>query len=162
MWRCGALSEACSSLTGWLVGWLAESLSAWLKPLPGHSTETVLAHEWHCIVRALPIPALLNRFNHWFRFSYTVLVKSVPLPPLWTPWFPWLTCFEAAVEMSCYPSHGPDPTFTLIGNKKKWLWVGSNLWLFGTMNSQSIVEHNSVVKKRFEVEDLVNRWWALN
>lgn len=110
-------------LTDWLAGWLAESLSAWLKPLPGHSTAAVLAYEWYCIVRALPIPALLNGFNHWFRFSYTVLVESVPLPPLWTPWFPWLTCLEAAVEMSCCPSHGPDPTFTLIGNKKM-TWDG--------------------------------------
>lgn len=106
-----------------LTGWLAESLSAWLKPLPGHSTGAVLAYECHCIVGALPIPALLNGFNHWFRFSYTVLVESVPLPPLWTPWFPWLTCLEAAVEMSCRPSHGPDPTFTLIGNKKM-TWDG--------------------------------------
>lgn len=81
---------------------------------------------WDCVSlwMALPIPALLNGFNHWFRFSYTVLVESVPLPLLWTPWFPWLTCLEAAVEMSCCPSHGPDPTFTLIGNKKM-TWVGS-------------------------------------
>lgn len=119
MW---ALCEAMASVV-WLTDWLAECLSAWLKPLPGHSTGAVLAYEWYCIVRALPIPALLNGFNHWFRFSYTVLVESVPLPPLWTPWFPWLTCLEAAVEMSCRPSHGPDLTFILIGNKKM-TWDG--------------------------------------
>ncbi len=122
VWRCGASWEAKASAV-WLAGWLAESLSARLKPLPGHSTGAVLDYEWYCIVWALPIPALLNGFNHWFRFSYTVLVESVPLPPLWTPWFPRLTCLEAAVEMSCRPSHGPDTTFTLIG-KKTMTWVG--------------------------------------
>lgn len=78
------------------------------QPLPRHSTWLVLAHEWYGIVWALSIPALLNGFNHWFRFGYTVLVESVPHPPLWTPWFPWLTCLETAVEMSCRPSHGLD------------------------------------------------------
>lgn len=110
-------------LTDWLAGWEA------LKPLLSHSTRAVLAHELYCIVRVFPIPAQVNRFNHWFRFSYTVLVESVPLPPLWTPWFPWLTCLEATMEMSCCPSHGLDPTFTLIGNKKNhlgWGWTNGS------------------------------------
>lgn len=139
----------------WLAGW---ELSAWLKPLPGHFTGVVSAHEWYCIVGALPIPALLNGFNHWFRFSYTVLVKSVPLPLLWTPWFPWLTCLDVAVEMSCCPSHGPDPTFTLIGNKK-WLGMGLKQWLLScSMNGQFIVEHKSVAKKGFEEKDWEICW----
>lgn len=90
-----------------------------MKPLPAHSIGTVLAYEWYCIVRTLSIPALLNGFDHWFRFSYMVLVESVSLPPFWTPWFFWLTCLEAAMEMSCCPSHGLDPTFTSIDNKKE-------------------------------------------
>lgn len=94
---------------------LAEGLPAWLKPLPAHSTPTVLAYEWYCIVRTLTIPAMLNGFNHWFRFSYTVLLENDSLPLLWTPWFPRLTCLEVAVEMSCCPSHGQDPTSTLKG-----------------------------------------------
>lgn len=98
---------------------VVESLYGWLKPLPSHSTWLVLAHEWYGIVRPLSIPALLNGFDHWFRFGYTVLVESVPHPPLWTPWFPWLTCLEKAVEMSCRPSHGPDRTFILIDYIKR-------------------------------------------
>lgn len=105
-------------LTDWRTGRLTKSLSAWLKPLPGHSAGAVLAHEWYCIVKSLPVPALLKGFNQWFRFSYTVLVQSVLLPLLWTIWFPRLTCLDASVEMSCCPSHGLNPTFALIGNKK--------------------------------------------
>lgn len=81
-------------------------------------TALLLTHEWYCVVKALPIPAPLNGFNHWFRISYTVFVDGFPLPRLWTPWFPRLTCLEAAVEMSCYPSHGQDLTFILIDTKK--------------------------------------------
>lgn len=102
---------------------LAEGLPAWLKALSAHSTQTVLAYEWYCIVRTLPIPAPLNGFNHWFRFSYTVLLENDSLPLLWTPWFPQLTCLEDAVEMSCCPSHGQDPTPTLKDKKKKKIWI---------------------------------------
>lgn len=101
---------------------LAEGLPARFKPLPAHFTQTMLANEWYRIVRTLPIPAPLNGFNHWFRFSYTVLLESDSLPSLWTPWFSRLTCLEDAVEMSCRPSHGPDPTSTLIDNNNKKLY----------------------------------------
>lgn len=121
-------SDGLFSPTDWLAGW-PRAFLPWMKPLPAHSTGTVLAYEWYCIVRTLSIPALLNGFDHWFRFSYTVLVESVSLPPFWTPWFFWLTCLEAAMEMSCCPSHGLDPTFTLIDNKKN-LEMGPIMHLF--------------------------------
>lgn len=127
------------------VVWVADWLTGWepfrlikTPPWSFHCVpQAVLAYEWYCIVRPLPIPALLNGFNHWFRFSYTVLVESVPLPLLWTPWFPWLTCLEAAVEVSCRPSHGPDLTSTLIANKK-WLGMRLNQWLLFNHNELSI------------------------
>lgn len=63
----------------WGSDWVrAAALSAWLKPLPGHSSGAALAFECYCIVRALPIPPLLNGFNHWFRFSYTLWLKVSP------------------------------------------------------------------------------------
>lgn len=77
------------------------------------------------------IPALLNGFDHWFRFGYTLLLESVPHPPLWTPWFPWLTCLEnrCGNVMSPLPWAGPNIHPDRLhqkttNNKKKKRWLG--------------------------------------
>lgn len=90
----------------------AESPSPVIPPL-------VLSDECYCVVKALPFPPSSIARTTRFKFSYTAPVESAALPPLWTRRFPRLTCLEAAVEMSCRPSHGVDPTFTLIADKKK-------------------------------------------
>lgn len=80
--------------------------------------------EWNRIVRAQPIPALLNGFTHRFRFSW-----NAPPPTALDSMVPSADLFRSRRGNVMSPLPWAGPTFTLIGNKK-WLksFFSTNLW----------------------------------
>ena len=110
----GALTDW---LTGWLAGWLRVFSS--VQRHSGHADSSVLA------LRMLLYCHFSSHSNAvWMGLttgldSVTRLHLSLPSHRFGLLWFPGLTCLEATVEMSCCPSHGTGPTFSLIHNNNK-------------------------------------------